>query len=92
MSVKYKTITSSVSRGIIYSRLSIIKKIKLHFNIRRLTRIKSKEILNASKLRLFNTRIRRSNYRTNKLSFNDIFFLIFHLILFYAYLVEGGYV
>ncbi len=90
MSVKYKTIKSSMSRGITYGKLSIIKKIKLHNNIRRLSGIKYREILNESKLRLFNIKKYRTNYRTNKLSFNDIFFLIFHLVIFYAYLVEGG--
>ena len=91
-SVKYKTITSSVSRGIIYGRLSFIKKIKLHSNIRRLTKEKNLEILNESKLRLFDINKRRTNYRTNKISFADIFFLLFHLLILFVYLSEGGYI
>jgi len=84
MSVKYKTITSSVSRGIVYGRLSILKKIRLHFNITRLARIKRKETLEESKLRLFDIKKQRTNYKTNKLSYNDIFLIIFHLLILYC--------
>ena len=90
MSVKYKTITASVSRGIIYRKLSILKKIKLHFNIRRLTKLKSKEILEESKLRLFDIKKKRTNYRSNRISFNDIFFLLFHIGLIIVHLIEVG--
>ena len=91
-SVKYKTITSSVSRGIVYGKLSFIKKIKLHFNIRRLTKEKNKEIISESKLKNFDIKKRRTNFRTNKLGFNDIFFLLFHLLILYACLNEGGFI
>ena len=90
MSVKYKTITSSVSRGIVYGKLSFIKKIKLHFNIRRIARIKRREILNESKLRHFDIKKRRTNYRTNRIRFTDIFFLLFHLLILYVCFAEGG--
>lgn len=92
MSVKYKTISSSVSRGIMYGKLSFIKKIKLHFNIRRISRYKSKEMLEESELRLFDIKKRRTNYRTNRVSFTDIFFLLFHLLILFAYFVDGGIV
>ena len=90
MTTKYKTITSSISRGIVYGKLSFIKKIKLHFNIRRLARIKNREMLNESKLRLFDIKSKRTNYRTNKVTFNDIFFLAFHVLMIIVYLIEGG--
>ena len=44
----------------------------------------------ASVLRLFHDRRKRSNYRTNKIGFYDLFFTLFHLVLIYAILVERG--
>ena len=90
MSVKYRTITSSVSRGIEYGGLNFLNRIKLHSNIRRLTKVKNKEILNESRLRLFDIKKSRTNYRTNKVGFNDIFIILFHLLVLYSCFVAGG--
>ena len=62
----------------------------LYSNIGRLTNRKNKDIAFASELRLFNIKRYRTNYRTNKIGFYDVFFTLFHLILLYAYLVERG--
>lgn len=94
MTVQYKTFKASSSRGVDYKHLSIDKRFKLFFetsaNIRRLTREKSKEIRYNSELRLYDVRKYRTNYRTNFIGFYDIFFLLFHLLLIYAYAVEEG--
>ena len=94
VTVEYKTFKAASSRGIDYHNLNIIKRIKLfvkvHKNIMRITNNKSKEIAECSEMRLFDLRQYRTNYRTNKVAFNDIFFLLFHVVLIYAYLVEGG--
>ena len=91
-SVKYSVIASSMRRGVVYNRLSFINKIKLHMSTRRLTKIKSKQILEESKLKLYDIKKSRTNYRTNSVSFNDIFFLLFHLVILYAGLLEGGFI
>lgn len=94
VTVEYKTFKAASSRGIDYHNLNIIKRIKLfvkvHKNIMRITNNKSKEIAECSEMRLFDLRQYRTNYRTNKVAFYDIFFLLFHVVLIYAYLVEGG--
>lgn len=94
ITVGYKTFKASSSRGVDYQYLNIFKRISLffktHLNIRRLTKAKSKEIRYSSELRLFDIRKYRTNYRTNKISFYDIFFLLFHLVLIYAHIVEEG--
>ena len=77
-----------------YSHLNIFKRIKyffkVHSNIRRLTKNKNKEIESASENRLFDLQTYRTNFRTNKVAFYDIFFLLFHLVLVYAHAVESG--
>ncbi len=90
IAVKYKTIKSSSSRGVTYNNINLFKKISLHFNIRRLTKLKNKEISEYSELRLFDIKKKRTNYRTNKVGFYDIIFLLFHLMLIYAYVIEEG--
>lgn len=93
LTVEYKTLKAASSRGIDYYHTNIIGRfnafIKVYGNIRRQVKLKNKEIYHSQELRLFNTKKYRTNYRTNKVSFNDIFFLIFHLSLIYAYLVEA---
>lgn len=89
-SVKYNLYISSSQRGIVYNTLSIPKRISLHFNTKRLSRLKSKQIMKENELKQYNVSKYRTNLRTNKVSFNDIFFLIFHLMLMYSYLIEGG--
>ena len=94
LTVKYKTRKASSSRGIDYSSLNIFKRFissfKTRKNIRRLTKYKNKQIKECSELRLYDIRKYRTNYRTNKVSFYDIFFLLFHIVLIYAHAVEGG--
>ena len=94
VTVEYKTFKASSSRGVDYRNLNIFKRLKLffktHLNIRRLTKVKSKEIRYSSELRLYDIKKYRTNYRTNKVGFYDIFFLLFHLILIYAHVVEEG--
>ncbi len=94
LSVEYKTFKACASRGIDYYNTNILKRIsiftKVQSNIRRLTKFKNGQIMFASVLRLFHDRRKRSNYRTNKIGFYDIFFTIFHLALIYAILVERG--
>lgn len=94
MTIEYKAFKASASRGVDYNHINIFKRIKyffrVHGNIRRLTNHKSKEIRECSELRLFDIGTYRTNYRTNKVAFYDIFFLLFHLVLVYAHAVEGG--
>ena len=94
LTVKYKTLKASSSRGIDYNSLNIFKRFLLLFkirkNIRRLTNYKSNEISKCSELRLYDIKKYRTNYRTNKVGFYDIFFLLFHIVLLYAHALEGG--
>ena len=94
LTVKYKTLKASSSRGIDYNNLNLFKRIGLYFKIRsdsrRLTKHKNKEISLSSELRLYDIKKYRTNYRTNKVGFNDIFFLVFHLVLMFCHLVEEG--
>ena len=90
INTKYNLIKSSESRGITYNRLSIVKKIKLYLNSIRLTKYESNLIMNESKFRLFDINKKRTNYRTNKISYYDIIFLVFHILVLYASLKEGG--
>lgn len=94
LTVEYKAFKASASRGVDYSHLNIFKRIryffKVHSNVRRLTKNKNKEIESASEIRLFDLQTYRTNFRTNKVAFYDIFFLLFHLVLVYAHAVESG--
>ena len=94
LTVEYKAFKASSSRGVDYNHLNIFKKIRyffrVHGNIRRLTNNKNNQINEYSEQRLFDIKTYRTNYRTNKVAFYDIFFLLFHLVLIYAYCVEVG--
>ena len=94
LTVEYKAFKASASRGVDYSHLNIFKRIryffKVHSNVRRLTKNKNREIESASENRLFDLQTYRTNFRTNKVAFYDIFFLLFHLVLVYAHAVESG--
>lgn len=90
MNTKYSLIKSSSSRGVIYNTLNLDKKFRLYVNTIRVTKHKSNLIMKESKLRLFDIKKRRTNYRTNKVSYYDIFFLLFHLLLLYVCLKDGG--
>ena len=92
--VEYKTFKAASSRGIDYNHSNIFGRIyaylKVHSNIRKLIKNKNKEIRECSELRLFDIRKYRTNYRTNRVSFNDIFFLLFHIGLIIVHLIESG--
>lgn len=92
--VEYKTLKAQASRGIDYYHSNIFGRMNAIFNVwgnvRRLTKAKNKEIAFASELKLYNIKIYRTNYRTNRVGFYDLFFTSFHLILVYAYIVESG--
>ena len=94
LTVKDKTYKASSSRGIDYNHMNIFSRIIYSFktskNIRRLTKYRNNEISLCSELRLYDVKKYRTNYRTNKVGFYDIFFLIFHVILIYSFLVEEG--
>ncbi|MBR4177738.1 MAG: energy-coupling factor transporter transmembrane protein EcfT [Bacilli bacterium] len=89
-----KALKASASRGVDYTDYNILKRIVLFFSINKnvlyLTRRKNKEIKTCSELRLYDIKQYRTNYRTNKLGFYDIFFLLFHLLLVLSYMVDGG--
>ena len=94
LTVQYRAFKASASRGLDFRNMNLLKRISLSYNvnknIRRLTKNKNKEINECSELRLYDIRKYRTNYRTNKVAFYDIFFLIFHILLVYAYAVEEG--
>ncbi|NLC48324.1 MAG: energy-coupling factor transporter transmembrane protein EcfT [Tenericutes bacterium] len=91
--VENKTLKAQASRGIDYYHSNIIGRINATMNIwsnvRKLTKNKNKEIEFENELKLFNIKIYRTNYSTNKVSFFDIFILLFHLVLIYAYITQG---
>ena len=92
--VNYKTIKAQSSRGIDYYNSNIFGRgyvfMNLLSNSLRLTKAKSKEINYASELKLYNDKRYRTNYETNRVGFNDIFFFMFHLALLYVCVVEKG--
>lgn len=94
LNIENRVKTASSIRGVDYYESSFIGKFytleKVNNGKRRIRKINNKEINLSQELRLFSTKRYRTNYRTNKVSFLDIFFLLFHLVLVYAYLVEGG--
>ena len=95
-SVEYKTYKACSSRGIDYFHANIFgriyARIKTESSILRLVRNKNKEIKNFSEMRLYSDKKYRTNYRTNKISYFDIFFLLFHIGLILVYLIESGIV
>lgn len=94
LSVEYKTYKATSSRGRDYSHSNIFGRmytfLSVRKNINRLVKNKNKETYLDSELRLYDSKKYRTNYRTNKVTFIDIFFLLFHLGLFYTYLVSNG--
>lgn len=95
LTVENRVETSSAARGIDYNTPTFYGWLYTSKNVRegkkRIRKIMNKEIAFSQELRLYNVQKYRTNYRTNKISYLDIFFLIFHLVLVYAALVEGGY-
>ncbi len=92
--VEFKTLKASASRGIDYGHSNIFGRwyalSKMYSNINRLTKKKNKDIAFASELKLFSLKKYRTNYRVNKVGFYDIFFLLFHLVLIYACIMDKG--
>jgi len=94
MSVEYKVLKAQSSRGIDYNNSTIFGRMyalnNILSNIFSLTKEKNKEIQFSEKLRLYNVKTYRTNYRTNKIGIYDIIFLSFVLLMIYAYIKEKG--
>ena len=94
LTVEHKTFKIVSSRGFDYYYSNIINRAllftRVRSSIKKQMKRKNKEIAFYQELKLFSTKKYRTNYSTNKVGFNDIFFLLFHLCLIYAYLVDGG--
>ena len=94
LGVERKTFKAASSRGVDYYHSTIIGRIiayfKTHSNIGYLIKHKNREIAFNSELSLYDIRRHRTNYRTNRITFNDIFFLLFHIALFLVYFRECG--
>ena len=94
LTVEYKTLKAEASRGIDYFHSNMFGRMNavstIYGNILSLTKRKSRDIAFASELRLYNMKRYRTNYRTNRVGFYDLFFIVFHLALVYAYLVQRG--
>ncbi len=92
--VEYKSLKAQSSRGIDYYHSNIFGRMyalnNIFSNMLSLTKRKNDEISFAGKLRLYNVKAYRTNYRTNKVGFYDIVFILFHLLLMYAYIKEKG--
>ena len=96
LTMKNKTFKIVSSRGFDYYYSNMISKsllfTRMSGRIRKLIKRKNEEVAFCQELRLFNIKKYRTNYRTNRVGFNDIFLLLFHLCLIYAYLVDGGFI
>ena len=90
MMVKNDVMLASSVRGIHIGLFSVKTKIRLNKKIRELTRIRSKEMNECAELRLYDINKHRTNFRTNKVGFYDILFLIFHIVLLYMYATLEG--
>ncbi len=92
--IEYKTFKAASSRGIDYYHGTIFGRIyaylKVHSNFGKLIKHRIHEIQECSELRLFDLKKYRTNYRTNRVNYNDIFFLLFHLGLILVHLIESG--
>ena len=94
LTVEHKTFKIVSSRGFDYYYSNIINRALLFTRVRsrikKQMKRKNKEIAFCHELKLFSTKKYRTNYSTNRVGFNDIFLLLFHICLIYAYLVDGG--
>lgn len=94
LNIQNKVLKAVSSRGIDYYYTNIFKRIfileqTLSSVFALLTR-KNNDILLNLKLRQYNSKKMRTNYRTNKIGVYDILFIIFHLLLIVALFKEGG--
>lgn len=91
---EYKILKAQSSRGIDYNHSTVFGRFyalnKIYSNMFKLTRRKNAEISFSGKLRLYDVKMYRTNYRTNKVGFYDIVFMLFHLLLIYAYINDVG--
>ncbi len=94
LTVEHKTLKAQASRGIDYYHTNIFGRVyavsNLYLNVHRLTRRKNREIAFSRELKLFNLKRYRTNFRTNRVGFYDIFFTAFHILLILAYLKDKG--
>ena len=90
----YKALKAQSSRGIDYNYSNIFGRLyafnNIFSNILFLTKQRNNEISFTGNLKLYSVKTYRTNYRTNKVGFYDIVFILFHLLLFYAYIKEKG--
>lgn len=94
ITVEHKTFKIVSSRGFDYYYSNIINRVllftRVRGRIRKQMKRRNNEIAFCQELRLFSIKKYRTNFSTNRVGFNDIFLLLFHLCLIYAYLVDGG--
>lgn len=94
LTVEHKTFKIVSSRGFDYYYSNIISRAliftRVKGKIRKMMKRRNEEIAFCQELRLFDIKKYRTNYRTNKVGFYDIFLILFHICLIYAYLVDGG--
>ena len=90
LETKNKILLSSSMRGVNIGFFDIKRKIKLHKKVKKLTKVRNEETFLYSELRLYDINKHRTNFRTNKVGFYDILFLVFHLVLLYIYCIEEG--
>ena len=89
-----RVLKCQASRGIDYIHSGIVGKYHAVIcslkNSLRLTIKRMKEINNLAKLRMYNVKQRRTNFRTGKFNFYSLMLLIFHLLFLYGYILEVG--
>ena len=94
LNIKYKTYKAIASRGMDYYNSNLLGKfviyIKSRSHIKKIIKEKNKEVFFNQELRMFDLKKYRTNYRTNKVGFYDIFFLLFHISLVLLHLKERG--
>ena len=94
LTVEHKTFKIVSSRGFDYYYSNILTRAliftRVKGKIRKMMKRRNEEIAFCQELKLFNIKKYRTNYRTNRVGFYDVFLLLFHLCLIYAYLVDGG--
>ena len=92
VSTEQKILKSQASRGLDYFYSGIVGKIyavgNTIPNILRLTNKRIKETKQMSELRMFNIKYKRTNLNVNKIGFNDISLLLFHILFLTAYIFE----
>ena len=92
--VQHKVLKAASSRGVDYYYSNIFGRLFALDNslsgVFALVTRKNNETLLSLRLRGYNERKQRTNYRTNKIGFYDIIFILFHILLVVALLKESG--